>query len=368
MWRGYFRLLWIGLFCWVAVLGARSASWRLVIVPFLALGALLITRGTLTRTYPEFGRQAAAALVTLVLCYNFYCSLPLLRSWFSSQFPQTFDAANRAKQEADLQAANALEPAALEARTALQEYLVRKEDIVGQNIKVQLDSLNAKRESGSFEPEDEKKEKEVLRQFQKLVKERSELQELISGRRNGPAQSSAPTPITHLIPQNTSATVNIQPLPVQSTMVIPSQTPESTPPTTTKSDYQLTPATPSNMTPDDYTFILKECHRIGDLIKCWGLMTNTTDAPRYTSLDDSSAVDDEGNTIFIGTFGAGFMFPGSGSFYGTQEKLLPGVPTKFMVTLDDPHRNVRTINLALRVSGGEPHRYDTLILKGVPVQ
>lgn len=132
--------------------------------------------------------------------------------------------------------------------------------------------------------------------------------------------------------------------------------------------YRITAITPSNGDPDDYTFVLKECHRSGDLIRCWGLITNTTDAPRSTDLHDSMAVDDEGNSIFIGTFGGGFMFPGANSPYGTQQKLLPGVPTKFVVTIGDPHRNVKSINLNLKVNGGQPYRYDSLILKDVPVQ
>jgi hypothetical protein len=114
--------------------------------------------------------------------------------------------------------------------------------------------------------------------------------------------------------------------------------------------------------------VLKECHRSADLIRCWGLITNTTDAPRLTVLDDSTAVDDEGNSIAIWTIGGGFMFPGANSFYGGQEKLLPGVPTKFTINVNDPHRNVHGINFALRTSGGQPYRYDTLILKDVPVQ
>ena len=135
-----------------------------------------------------------------------------------------------------------------------------------------------------------------------------------------------------------------------------------------KKEYRLTEMAPLGDDHPDYSMVLKQCYREGEHIKCWGLMTNTTDAPRYTVLNDSKVVDDEGNTIFVGTFGGGFTFPGSGSIYGITEKLIQGVPTKFIVTIDDPHTNVKSINLDLRVNGGSPYRYDTLIFKDVPVQ
>jgi hypothetical protein len=173
------------------------------------------------------------------------------------------------------------------------------------------------------------------------------------------ADTNAATPHVHYIKPSP------RPKPKES----PEQsTPESKTEPSAPRGYRITPITPSNGDRDDYTFVLKECHRSGDLIKCWGLITNTTDAPRETSLNDSTAVDDEGNSIFIGTFGGGFMFPGANSPYGTQQKLLPGVPTKFIVTVDDPHRNVKAINLDLKISGGQPYHYDALILKDAPVQ
>jgi hypothetical protein len=132
--------------------------------------------------------------------------------------------------------------------------------------------------------------------------------------------------------------------------------------------YAIIPILPAGDDRPDYTFILKQCYRASDMIQCWGLMTNTTDAPRPTSLNDSRAIDDEGNSIFIGIFGGGFTFPGANSPFGTQQKLIPGVPTKFAVKINDAHRNVKSINLELHVSGGEPHRYDALVLKDVPVQ
>jgi hypothetical protein len=128
--------------------------------------------------------------------------------------------------------------------------------------------------------------------------------------------------------------------------------------------YTITPMSPEGGDPPDYTFRLKQCYRASEKITCWGLITLTTDAPRHTTFYDSRAIDDEGNSIFIGTFGGGFTFEGSGE----QQKLLPGVPAKFVITVQDPHQNVKSITLDLHVHGGDENRSDELIFKDVPVQ
>jgi hypothetical protein len=138
--------------------------------------------------------------------------------------------------------------------------------------------------------------------------------------------------------------------------------------TATAKSYRLTPMEPLGGNPSDYTFTLKQCYRELNAIKCWALITNTTDAPRQTNLHDSKAFDDEGNTIKIGTFVGGIRFSGTGDSYEIQEKLLQGVPTRVEVIIGDPHQNVKTITLELRVHGGEPYRMDTLVFKDVPVQ
>jgi hypothetical protein len=128
--------------------------------------------------------------------------------------------------------------------------------------------------------------------------------------------------------------------------------------------YTITPMSPEGGNPPDYTFLLKQCYRASEKITCWGLITLTSDAPRHTTFYDSRAIDDEGNSISIGTFGGNFTFEGSGD----QQKLLPGVPAKFVITVPDPHQNVKSITLDLNVHGGEENRSDQLIFKDVPVQ
>jgi hypothetical protein len=128
--------------------------------------------------------------------------------------------------------------------------------------------------------------------------------------------------------------------------------------------YKLTPMNPEGGNPPDYTFLLKQCYRASQKITCWGLITLTSDAPRHTTFYDSRAIDDEGNSISIGTFGGNFTFEGSGD----QQKLLPGVPAKFVITVHDPHQNVKAITLDLNVHGGDENRSDELIFKDVPVQ
>jgi hypothetical protein len=171
-------------------------GWSLV--PFLALGALFIARESLNKKFPTFGPQLGASLVTLVLVYNIYCSIPAARSWLVSRFPLSAAATEQLTDDADLRTAENMEPVALAARKALDRYQGRKEDIVGQQIKTELDALNLKRQQGTFGPADEKKEKEVLNEFQRLVRERTELRRLTVGTAaEQPLQANCPIcPVT----------------------------------------------------------------------------------------------------------------------------------------------------------------------------
>src|SRR5712692_330746 len=100
--------------------------------------------------------------------------------------------------------------------------------------------------------------------------------------------------------------------------------------------YKVTPINPSSGDPAGYSLTIKQCYRSGEKILCWGIATNKTDAPTTLDFRESHAVDDEGNSIVNG-YGSGFMFPGSSiSYNGGSEHLLPNVPTKFTVTINDP--------------------------------
>jgi hypothetical protein len=132
--------------------------------------------------------------------------------------------------------------------------------------------------------------------------------------------------------------------------------------------YQLTPTNPLGGNPEDYTLTIKQCYRSGEKIKCWGMATNRTDAPTTLEFRDSHAVDDEGNSIVNG-YGSGFMFPSANTLYGGSEHLLPNVPTKFTVTIDDPHQNVKRINIEVRTTWRTTEsRDDHLVYKDVLVQ
>lgn len=129
--------------------------------------------------------------------------------------------------------------------------------------------------------------------------------------------------------------------------------------------YKITPTLPTSGANPDYTMQVDECHRAGDQILCSGKITNNTDAPTNTYLRDSSAVDDEGNSFFVGSFlGVGIGFPG----FGTEERIMPNTPTKFILTVNDAHRNVKTINLQIAVDWTGGARYGSLIFQGIPVQ
>ncbi len=133
-----------------------------------------------------------------------------------------------------------------------------------------------------------------------------------------------------------------------------------------KPDYKLNPISPTSSADPNYPTTIDECHRTGDNIRCSGRITNYTDAPTTIYLCDSTAVDDEGNSFFIGSFmGVDVHFAG----FGDEERIMPNVPTKFIVIIPDPHRNVKAVNiqLAINTCSAEPP-IQTLIFTKVPVQ
>jgi hypothetical protein len=145
---------------------------------------------------------------------------------------------------------------------------------------------------------------------------------------------------------------------------VPSQRTEESPSPPPRA-YKITPILPTSGANPDYTMQVDECHRAGDQILCSGKITNNTDAPTNTYLRDSTAVDDEGNSFFVGSFlGVGIGFPG----FGTEERIMPNIPTKFVLTVNDAHRNVKTINLQIAVDWTGGARYGSLIFQGIPVQ
>src|SRR5579862_1341244 len=115
----------------------------------------------------------------------------------------------------------------------------------------------------------------------------------------------------------------------------------------------------------DYSLVLQECHHSGDRILCSGQITNMTDATINLLLSDSSAVDNEGHGFFIATFGGGFVFDGGGPLAG---HLMPNVPTRFIVTVNDAHQNVKSLNLWLNAIRANGSRNETFTFEGVPVQ
>jgi hypothetical protein len=367
MWTRYFRLWLVALFVWVAVLGLRAGSLRLVIFPFLALGALLIAHEALRTGHEEVGRTLSTSLLTLVVLYNLYASFPTARSWLESQFPQSAEAAQRWRKELDLQEAEKLNPPALEAREALAQYLHRKEDILGQKIKADLDALNVKRQQGTFGPEDEKKEKEVLKQFQKLVRDRSELQNMIAGSwaeqltqsrsQVGGTQSENSVPDqSRTDPMVGGGIATAQPVQPEAR---PTETTEA--PHVAVRTYRLTPILPTQSQRSEYEISVQQCIRQSESVHCWGYVKNLTDGSMKLRMDHtySTFIDDEGNAgTFIGVVGT--------------EHPISGTPVRYEFDFHDSHRNVKLLNFEIKVElEGDPSprlRYDSFTFKDVPLQ
>lgn len=121
---------------------------------------------------------------------------------------------------------------------------------------------------------------------------------------------------------------------------------------------------PTSRQDSDFPMMLGTCHRLSDRIECWGFVKNTTDAPSLVYLMDSTAVDDEGRSFFLGSaFGANIRFD-----QGDMERLMPNVNTRFVVDVPDPHENVKSVNLQLNTEWGTPERHAHAIFENIPVQ
>jgi hypothetical protein len=131
--------------------------------------------------------------------------------------------------------------------------------------------------------------------------------------------------------------------------------------------YIIESVAPSSGADSDYRLLIDECHRSADRIHCSGKATNTLDVPKHLYLKDGHAVDDQGNSIEIRS--AQFQFPGGTQLnYSSEENLLPNVPTKFTLVINDPDSNVLKINLQLSTYWESGGKDDELIYTGVSVQ
>jgi hypothetical protein len=121
---------------------------------------------------------------------------------------------------------------------------------------------------------------------------------------------------------------------------------------------------PTSGADSEFTMMMGNCERLSDRIECSGMIKNTTDAPSLVYLMDSTAVDDEGRSFFLGSFlGSNIRFD-----QGTMEKLMPNVNTRFIVDVPDAHENVKAVNLQINTQWGEGERPGHVIFENIPVQ
>ena len=128
----------------------------------------------------------------------------------------------------------------------------------------------------------------------------------------------------------------------------------------------LTPVEGSGL-PNDITVSIQRCARSGEYIECWGYVTNLSGARQRFHFGSAKPVDDLGNAIPMGYFGKkGASRP---NFSGeVHADLVPSIPTKYEVTVWDPHPAVKKFSsLVFDEVIWENKRY-TVTLTDVPVQ
>jgi hypothetical protein len=142
-----------------------------------------------------------------------------------------------------------------------------------------------------------------------------------------------------------------EPQAVQSQAIVPVPRPEPPRPA-----FKLTPTTPMRGSPAEYDISIQQCVRSADSVHCWGRVSNTTDTTLLLNFAQSQCVDDQGNAILFRP--------------QTQtDRLLPSVPTRFDITFDDPHMNVKVLNFEVHTWLPQYHeRNDMFAFKEVPLQ
>jgi hypothetical protein len=132
-------------------------------------------------------------------------------------------------------------------------------------------------------------------------------------------------------------------------------------------NYRLTPNDPREGNPTGYTVAIQQCYREGEKIKCWGKVTNTTDASVHLLFYGGTAVDDEGNSFQIAP-----QYDEAANVFmsDTDKKLIPNVPLKFYITVPDGHMRAKTVTLAFRAVWEADHgqRPDDLTFERIPLQ
>jgi len=157
---------------------------------------------------------------------------------------------------------------------------------------------------------------------------------------------------THTPPNFIGPLAPIRPGPARPAAI---RTPEITVP---ERHYKIIPIEPSSGGSDHYALTVQECHREGEVINCVAKATNNTDASTTMRFEFGNVVDDEGNAYHA------HVYETMDSF-----KLLPGVPTNVPFQIQDPHLNVKKVNIEINL---EWHGYvldgSRITFKDIPVQ
>jgi len=172
--------------------------------------------------------------------------------------------------------------------------------------------------------------------------------------RSATAVTITPRPVATQPTQPTKSQNRLEPAAATSTEY-------SVPPPAPAPKYKLTPVSAVEGPQRDYTLTVQQCFRASERINCWGYVTNTTDATLGFHLSlPGTFFDDEGNTSWVdGTL----RYP---------VRLIPDVPVKFELEINDSHRAVKSVSLQFGTAAGgdtfQSVHYDHLTFKNIPVQ
>lgn len=177
MWR---RWLWLVIywapFAWIAVFFGERGSWAAVIVPCLALAAMIIARDRIAEKDPRL-RVVGVTFGILVVLFA-------LQRTFRETLPETYGLWPRVRQWADRGAAQRVsektDSSLIELRRLLNDYNERDSLAEVANLRKRIDELLAKRESGKFGAAEEALKKQLVDDVKKLAANRADMQRVIA--------------------------------------------------------------------------------------------------------------------------------------------------------------------------------------------
>ena len=152
--------------------------WLIVGGPTVVSGAVFAARQRIRNLDPEWGYPLARVFTVTLFIYSV---VAVAFPFVEAQLPDTVSALFRREQQTDLDLGSDIDPPMLEAQRALLIYGNEIKNSEAEQLGAGFKKLAKKRKDGTFGPEDEAQEQELLERYVALSKKLSKLQAIAKG-------------------------------------------------------------------------------------------------------------------------------------------------------------------------------------------